>query len=59
MVIYRGIEYAVVQGIGRQVWKWSASGDEVVIRGIRSLVVHIAALKYIFDQPGLNSRAFR
>jgi hypothetical protein len=22
---YRGIEYTVVQGIGRQVWKWSVS----------------------------------
>ena len=28
---YRGIEYAVVQGIGRQVWKWSASVANVVI----------------------------
>ena len=33
MMKYRGIEYAVVQGIGRQVWKWSASVTEVVIRG--------------------------
>ena len=33
MMKYRGIEYAVVQGIGRQVWKWSASVAEVVIRG--------------------------
>jgi hypothetical protein len=24
---YRGIEYTVVQGIGRQVWKWSVSFD--------------------------------
>jgi hypothetical protein len=24
---YRGIEYTVVQGIGRQVWKWSISFD--------------------------------
>ena len=30
---YRGIEYAVVQGNGRQVWKWSASVAEVVISG--------------------------
>jgi hypothetical protein len=22
---YRGIEYTVVQGLGRQVWKWSVS----------------------------------
>jgi hypothetical protein len=33
MMKYRGIEYAVVQEIGRQVWKWSASVAEVVIRG--------------------------
>jgi hypothetical protein len=33
MMKYRGIEYAVVQGIGRQVWKWSASVAEVVISG--------------------------
>jgi hypothetical protein len=33
MMKYRGIEYAIVQGIGRQVWKWSASVAEVVIRG--------------------------
>jgi hypothetical protein len=31
---YRGIEYTVVQGIGRQVWKWSVSLDNrVPIRG--------------------------
>jgi hypothetical protein len=24
---YRGIEYSVVQGIGRHVWKWSVSLD--------------------------------
>ena len=33
MMKYRGIEYAVVQGVGRQVWKWSASVAEVVIGG--------------------------
>ena len=30
---YRGIEYSVVQGIGRGVWKWSASVANVVISG--------------------------
>jgi hypothetical protein len=24
---YRGIEYTVIQGIGRQIWKWSVSLD--------------------------------
>jgi hypothetical protein len=31
---YRDIEYTVVQGIGRQVWKWSVSFDaDVSARG--------------------------
>src|SRR5258708_6393761 len=30
---YRGIEYTVVQGIGRQLWKWSVSVADVVTRG--------------------------
>ena len=30
---YRGIEYTVVQGIARQVWKWSVSVAGVVING--------------------------
>ena len=33
MMKYRDIEYAVVQGIGRQLWKWSASVADVVITG--------------------------
>ena len=31
MMEYRDIEYTVVQGIGRDLWKWSAS--DVVITG--------------------------
>jgi hypothetical protein len=30
---YRGIEYTVVQGIARQVWKWSVSVAGMVITG--------------------------
>jgi hypothetical protein len=30
---YRGIEYSVVQGIGRNLWIWSASVANVVITG--------------------------
>jgi hypothetical protein len=30
---YRDIEYTVVQGIERGVWKWSASVDGVVMMG--------------------------
>jgi len=33
MMEYRGIEYTVVQGIERGVWKWSASVSGVVISG--------------------------
>jgi hypothetical protein len=33
MMEYRDIEYAVVQGIERRVWKWSASVAGVVIMG--------------------------
>jgi hypothetical protein len=33
MMRYRDIEYAVVQGIGRNLWKWSASVANVVITG--------------------------
>ena len=30
---YHGIEYSVVQGIGRNLWKWSASVANVVMTG--------------------------
>ena len=30
---YRGVEYAVVQGIERGVWKWSASVEGAVVAG--------------------------
>ena len=33
MMEYRDIEYTVVHGIRRNLWKWSASVAEVVIRG--------------------------
>jgi hypothetical protein len=33
---YRGIEYSVVQGIGRHVWKWSVSLDTGVSVGGRT-----------------------
>jgi hypothetical protein len=33
MMKYRDIEYTVVQGNERGVWKWSASVDGVVIMG--------------------------
>jgi hypothetical protein len=30
---YRGVEYAVVQGIERGVWKWSASVEGMIVAG--------------------------
>ena len=33
MMKYRDIEYMVIQGIGRHLWKWSASVADVVITG--------------------------
>ena len=30
---YRGVEYTVVQGIGRHVWKWSVSLDSGSVGG--------------------------
>jgi hypothetical protein len=31
---YRGSEYTVVQGLGRQIWKWSVSFETgVLVRG--------------------------
>jgi hypothetical protein len=30
---YRGVEYAVVQGIERGIWKWSASVEGLVVIG--------------------------
>jgi hypothetical protein len=30
---YRDIEFTVVQGVGRHLWKWSASVADVVITG--------------------------
>jgi hypothetical protein len=33
MMKYRNIEYTVVQGIERGVWKWTASVDGVLIMG--------------------------
>src|SRR5258708_29950906 len=30
---YRDIEYTVVQGIGRQLWKWAVSFESIHLRG--------------------------
>ena len=33
MMRYRDIEYSLVQGLGRHLWKWSASVSDAVITG--------------------------
>jgi hypothetical protein len=43
MMEYRNIEYTVVQGIERRVWKWSASVAGVVIMGEQSTRLAAAA----------------
>ena len=30
---YRGVEYTVVQGIERGIWKWSASVEGMIVTG--------------------------
>jgi hypothetical protein len=30
---YRGIEYAVVEGIGQHMWRWSASAGGAIVTG--------------------------
>ncbi len=30
---YRDVEYTVVQGLGRQLWKWSVSFNETTVAG--------------------------
>jgi hypothetical protein len=46
-VKYRGVEYTVVQGIGRGVWKWSASVEGVVVTGKTRSAAVTAAEKAI------------
>jgi hypothetical protein len=33
MMNYRGVEYTVVQGIGRQIWKWGLAVEGKVLTG--------------------------
>jgi hypothetical protein len=48
---YRGIEYTVVQGIERGVWKWSASVSGVVISGQQPAKVEaVAAAEKAIDR---------
>jgi hypothetical protein len=46
---YRDIEYTIVQGVGRHLWKWSASVADVVITGqaYRKLTAVVEAEKAI------------
>jgi len=51
MMEYRDIEYAVVQGIERGVWKWSASVAGVAIIGEQSTrLAAVAAAETAIDR---------
>ena len=51
MMEYRGIEYTVVQGIERGVWKWSASVSGVVISGQQPVKIEaVAAAEKAIDR---------
>jgi hypothetical protein len=30
---HRGVEYTIVQGLGRQLWKWTVAIGDVTLRG--------------------------
>ena len=30
---HRGVEYTIVQGLGRQLWKWTATINSMTVRG--------------------------
>jgi hypothetical protein len=48
---YREVEYSVVQGIGRGVWKWSASVADVVLFGRESSkAAALAAVENAIDR---------
>ncbi len=47
---YRDIEYTVVQGIKRGVWKWSASVADVLVMGQASTKSAAAAAERAIDK---------
>ncbi len=59
MMKYRDIEYTVVQGIERGVWKWSASVADVVISGQQPIKPEaVAAAEKAIDRA-LTSKKVR
>ena len=51
MMEYRDIEYTVVQGIGRHLWKWSASvADEVITGQAHSKSAAVAEAEKAIDR---------
>jgi hypothetical protein len=60
MMEYRDIEYTVVQGIERRVWKWSASVEGAIVMGneqTRSAAV--AAAKNAIDRAVAQKKVRR
>ena len=57
MMEYRGIEYTVVQGIERGVWKWSASVSGLVISGQQPAEIEaVAAAEKAIDRALVQKR---
>jgi hypothetical protein len=52
---YRDTEYTVVQGIGRQVWKWSVSFDTGVSVSGQAAIKSEAVEKAERDRPGAGA----
>ena len=54
---HRGIEYTVVQGIERDVWKWSASVEGVVLIGKKDTrLAAVAAAETAIDRALTSKR---
>lgn len=48
---YQGLQYTVVQGIARGVWKWSVSVDGMLLRGQRETrTAAVAAAEKAIDK---------
>ena len=58
MMKYRDIEYTVVQGIGRHLWKWSVSLDTGVSVGDQAVTEAVANAERAIDRA-LASKKLR
>jgi hypothetical protein len=56
---YRDIEYTVVQGIERQLWKWEVPFEAVLLKGHAATKSEAVAEAERAIRPGMWSRAAR